>query len=73
MNTPTHAERLRRFTDESIAVHEQYLTDPVLLQVALPKLLAEYRPPEENVLPTRDNQTHSRAVREEMLALLGED
>ena len=32
MNTQTPAERLRLFTDESIAVHEQYLTDPVLLQ-----------------------------------------
>jgi len=32
MNTQSHAERLRLFTDESIAVHEQYLSDPALLQ-----------------------------------------
>lgn len=32
MSTQSPAERLRLFTDKSIAVHEQYLSDPVLLQ-----------------------------------------
>ena len=32
MNTRSHAERLRQFTEESLAVHEQYLNDPVLLE-----------------------------------------
>lgn len=32
MNTRSHAERLRQFTEESLAVHEQYLNDRVLLE-----------------------------------------
>ena len=32
MNNQSPAERLRLFTDESLAVHEQYLSDPALLQ-----------------------------------------
>lgn len=32
MNTQSPAERLRQFTDDSLAVHEQYLSDPALLQ-----------------------------------------
>ena len=30
--TRSHAERLRRYTDESNAIHEQYLADPQLLR-----------------------------------------
>ena len=32
VKTRLHAERLRRFTDESNAIHEQYLSDPTLLR-----------------------------------------
>lgn len=31
-NSKLHAERLRHFTEQSNAVHEQYLSDPVLLR-----------------------------------------
>ena len=35
---------------------------PVLAQISMPERLAKYRPPDENILPERDNRTHSDAI-----------
>jgi hypothetical protein len=37
-------------------------SEPSLVQLAMPDRLADYSPPEDNVLPAEDNGTHSNAI-----------